>query len=122
VAIHRFAQQRHCEAEGRGNPWVHALAEVLSFQHGLPRRFAPRSDVIARPKAVAIHRFAQQRHCEAEGRGNPWVHSLVEVLSFQHGLPRRFAPRSDVIASSKVVAIHTFAQRRHCEAEGRGNP
>jgi len=34
----------HCEATGRGNPCLHALAQVGSLQHGLPRRFAPRSD------------------------------------------------------------------------------
>ena len=45
---------------------------------------------VARPQAAA-----KCRHCEAAGRGNPWLHALTQVPSFQHGLPRRFAPRSD---------------------------
>ena len=89
---HAVAKCRHCEAAGRGNPWI----------HGLPRRFAPRSDgmsqgrrpwqmrIIARPQTVA-----KCRHCEAAGRGNPWI----------HGLPRRFAPRSDASNPSFTYAI-----------------
>jgi hypothetical protein len=46
--------------------------------------------VITRPQAVA-----KRRHCEAAGRGNPWI----------DGLPRRFAPRSDASNASFVYAI-----------------
>ncbi len=84
----------HCEAAGRGNPGLHALAVVTSLQHGLPRRFAPRSD----GSRVAAS-LTKCRHCEAAGRDKvlslrgrrPWQ----SRASCPHVSPRRYAPRDD---------------------------
>jgi hypothetical protein len=67
---------------------------VIARPHGLPRRFAPRSDemeVIARPHGLP-RRFAPR----SDG---------MEVIARPHGLPRRCAPRSDASNESFVYAI-----------------
>ena len=99
------AKCRHCKAAGRGNlsslrgrrPWqsrTSCFGGSASLQHGLPRRFAPRSD----GSRVAAS-LTKCRHCEAAGRDKvlslrgrrPWQ----SRASCPHGSRRRYAPRDD---------------------------
>ena len=89
-----------------------------SLQHGLPRRFAPRSDG-CRVAAAAT----KCCHCEAAGRGNPGLHALAVVTSLQHGLPRRFAPRSDGcrVAAGRGKVSSLQGRGKVSSLRGRGN-
>jgi len=51
------------------------------------------------------HREATPRHREAEGRGDPCRNTS------RHGLPRRFAPRSDETLNQGPFAVPTTRNR-----------
>ena len=60
-----MATCRHCDAEGRGNLRLHALAQVTAFQHGSPRRCAPCDDGLMRTvlsSRTALHALHPVRH------------------------------------------------------------